>query len=227
MTACLHELFDLMSSALTLLVQELSGRAAYSHLMCSSGFRQNFKDGQLSFHTGLCRDSVPWQARAGMFCPIVNVLGKCMATRYTAYSENLWRAAASVFNSIINSGLPAVNKAYFNPQDATPPTSSWACLAEVLEWFLLGKHIVAIDTATVAAVLDEPTVAEVVSAESIGVAAAGTPTSGAGSVKEPAIAATEDPSAADRASTSANAGISGKVLLWTQLCCDMSCTLCV
>lgn len=113
----------------------------------------------------LCRESAPWQARASMFCPTVTVLGKCMATRYTAYSENLWRAAAAVFNSIVNLGLPAVNKAYFNPQDLTPPTSSWTCLAEVLEWFLLGKYTVAIDIATIDAVLDEPNASQTAKAD--------------------------------------------------------------
>lgn len=106
-----------------------------------------------------------------MFCPIVTVLGKCMATRYTAYSENLWRAAATVFNSIVNSGLPAVNKAYFNPQDLTPPASSWTCLAETLEWFLLGTYAVAADTALTGTALDDPATAEASAAESQSAAA--------------------------------------------------------
>ena len=99
-----------------------------------------------------CRESAPWQARASMFCPLVTVLGKCMATRYSAYSEGLWRAAAAVFNSVVNCGLPAVNMSYSN-QDQ-PPTAAWQCLAEVFEWFLLGTRVIALDTVTTAEALE-------------------------------------------------------------------------
>ena len=88
-----------------------------------------------------------------MFCPLITVLGKCMATRYTAYSEGLWRAAAAVFNSVVNSGLPAVNMSYSN-QDQEPPTAAWQCLAEVFEWFLLGTQVVALDTVATAEALE-------------------------------------------------------------------------
>lgn len=88
-----------------------------------------------------------------MFCPLITVLGKCMATRYTAYSEGLWRAAAAVFNSVVNCGLPAVNMSYSN-QDLEAPTAAWQCLAEVFEWFLLGTRVVALDTVTTAEALE-------------------------------------------------------------------------
>lgn len=122
-----------------------------------------------------------------MFCPILTVLGKCMATRYTAFGENLWRSAASVFNSVVNLGLPAVNKAYYNPQEQTPPTKAWAGLAEVLEWFLLGRHPVAIDIATGTPVSDQPTTSEAApDATSAAVSQPNTPTPAASS---PAAAA--------------------------------------
>ena len=87
-----------------------------------------------------------------MFCPLVTVLGKCMATRYTAYSEGLWRAAAAVFNSVVSCGLPAVNMSYSNQDE--PPTAAWHCLAEVFEWFLLGTRVIALDTVTTAEALE-------------------------------------------------------------------------
>ena len=76
-----------------------------------------------------------------------------MATRYTAYSEGLWRAAAAVLNSVVNCGLPAVNIAYAN-QDQEPPKAAWQCLAEVFEWFLLGTRVIALDTVATAQVLE-------------------------------------------------------------------------
>lgn len=76
-----------------------------------------------------------------------------MATRYTAYSEGLWRAAAAVFNSVVNCGLPAVNMSY-GSQDHKAPTAAWQCLAEVFEWFLLGTRVIALDTVTTAEALE-------------------------------------------------------------------------
>lgn len=76
-----------------------------------------------------------------------------MATRYTAYSEGLWRAAAAVFNSVVNCGLPAVNMSY-GSQDHKAPTAAWQCLAEVFEWFLLGTQVIALDTVTTAEALE-------------------------------------------------------------------------
>lgn len=101
----------------------------------------------------LYKDSAPWEARARTFCPLITVLGKCMATRYTAYSENLWRAAAAVFNSIVNCGLPAVNISYTD-QGQEPPRAAWQCLAEVFEWFLLGTRVVALDTVATAEAIE-------------------------------------------------------------------------
>ena len=98
-----------------------------------------------------------------MFCPLVTILGKCMATRYTAYGEGLWRAAAAVFNSIVNCGLPAVNIAY-NDQEGDPPKAAWACLAEVFDWFLLGTRVVALDTVATAEVLDAVAAADAAAA---------------------------------------------------------------
>lgn len=98
-----------------------------------------------------------------MFCPLVTILGKCMATRYTAYGEGLWRAAAAVFNSIVNCGLPAVNIAY-NDQEGQPPKAAWACLAEVFDWFLLGTRVVALDTVATAEVLDAVAAADAAAA---------------------------------------------------------------
>ena len=44
-----------------------------------------------------------------MFAAVVSSLGACMAVRYTAYAQNLWRVAANAFNSVVAAGLPAVN----------------------------------------------------------------------------------------------------------------------
>ena len=88
-----------------------------------------------------------------MFCPLIRILGKCMATRYTAYGEGLWRAAATVFNSIVNCGLPAVNMAYTD-HEQEPPKAAWQCLAEVFEWFLLGTRVVALDSVATAELLE-------------------------------------------------------------------------
>ncbi len=76
-----------------------------------------------------------------------------MATRYTAYGEGLWRAAAAVFNSIVNCGLPAVNMAYTD-HEQEPPKAAWQCLAEVFEWFLLGIKVVALDSVATAELLE-------------------------------------------------------------------------
>ena len=94
-----------------------------------------------------------------MFCPLIRILGKCMATRYTAYGEGLWRAAAAVFNSIVNCGLPAVNMAYTD-HEQEPPKAAWQCLAEVFEWFLLGTKVVALDSVATAELLDAAAAAD-------------------------------------------------------------------
>ena len=82
-----------------------------------------------------------------------------MATRYTAYGEGLWRAAAAVFNSIVNCGMPAVNMAYTD-HEQEPPKAAWQCLAEVFEWFLLGAKVVALDSVATAELLEAAAAAD-------------------------------------------------------------------
>lgn len=41
-----------------------------------------------------CRDQAPWQARAATFAAVVDTLGQCMATRYTAFAQDLWRTVS-------------------------------------------------------------------------------------------------------------------------------------
>lgn len=62
----------------------------------------------------VCRDHAPWQAKATTFAAVVSSLAQCMAMRYTAYTQNLWRVAAAAFNAVVAAGLPAVNIAYVN-----------------------------------------------------------------------------------------------------------------
>ena len=40
-----------------------------------------------------------------MFAQVVTALGECLATRYTAYGQNLWRAAAKGFCEVVASGV--------------------------------------------------------------------------------------------------------------------------
>ena len=110
-----------------------------------------------------------------MFCPLVRILGKCMATRYTAYGEGLWRAAAAVFNSIVNCGLPAVNMAYTD-HEQEPPKAAWQCLAEVFEWFLLGTKVVALDSVATAELLEAAAAVETGTSASEGAEAAASET---------------------------------------------------
>ncbi|KAK9810126.1 hypothetical protein WJX72_005196 [[Myrmecia] bisecta] len=85
----------------------------------------------------LYRDQAPWQARAAMFPAIVSALGQCMATRYTAYADNLWRVSAAALSPVVNAGVPAINIAYVNNEQA-PPEDAWPALAAAFETFLLG-----------------------------------------------------------------------------------------
>lgn len=131
-----------------------------------------------------------------------------MATRYTAYSEGLWRAAAAVFNSVVNCGLPAVNMSYSN-QDAEPPTATWQCLAEVFEWFLLGTRVVALDTvataealeAAVAAADDSPGGADTAAAAAAATVAASNDTAVEASSQAPAADTGSDRQTAGTSST--------------------------
>ena len=76
---------------------------------------------------------MPWQERASCLAVIADGLGRCMASRYTAYSQDLWRVAAAAFNTIVVAGLPAVNIVYANG-DVPPPPETWAALAHAFEW---------------------------------------------------------------------------------------------
>lgn len=136
-----------------------------------------------------------------MFCPIITVLGKCMATRYTAYREGLWRAAAAVFNSVVNCGLPAVNMSYSN-EDQEVPTAAWQCLAEVFEWFLLGTRVVALDTVTTAEALEAAVTAADDSSAGSDTAAAAT----AAASHDSAVEALSQTPAADTGSDGQTAG---------------------
>ena len=40
-----------------------------------------------------------------MFAPVVTALGECLAIRYTAYGQNLWRVAAKGFSEVVASGV--------------------------------------------------------------------------------------------------------------------------
>jgi hypothetical protein len=88
----------------------------------------------------LGRDQAPWQARAQTFAAVAAALGDCMATRFACPETGLWRAAAEAFNSIVASGLPAVNIAYVNG-DGEPPDAAWPALAGAFRKFLLGSHL--------------------------------------------------------------------------------------
>lgn len=123
-----------------------------------------------------------------------------MATRYTAYSEGLWRAAAAVFNSVVNCGLPAVNMSY-GSQDQKAPTAAWQCLAEVFEWFLLGTRVVALDTVTTAEALEAAVTA---ADDSLGESAAAVSASG-----DTAVEGTSQAPAADTGTHGQTAGTAG------------------
>lgn len=60
----------------------------------------------------LYTDHAPWQVKASQFSAVVEGLGHCMATRYTAYHADLWRVATSAFCSVVTAGLPSVNVAF-------------------------------------------------------------------------------------------------------------------
>lgn len=76
---------------------------------------------------------MPWQQRASNLAMLVTGIGECMATRFTAFRENLWRVAVPVFNAIVSAGLPAVNIAYLN-DDNPPGEEVWTALAQTFEW---------------------------------------------------------------------------------------------
>ena len=79
-----------------------------------------------------CRDQAPWQQRAGNLASLVAGIGECAASRYTNFSENLWRVAVTTFNAVVELGLPAVNISYVN--DEQPPGPAvWQALAHAFE----------------------------------------------------------------------------------------------
>lgn len=75
-----------------------------------------------------------------MFPAVLSSLAACLATRYTAFQEGLWRAAAPAFTTVVSAGLPAINIAYING-DELPPDDCWSALAESFEIFLLGSLV--------------------------------------------------------------------------------------
>lgn len=74
------------------------------------------------------------QIRSAVFAPLVDVLGRCMATRHVLPQDDLWRTAAAAFNAVVVAGLPAINIAHVSGQ---PIGGAWEALATALEVFLL------------------------------------------------------------------------------------------
>ena len=60
-----------------------------------------------------------------------------MATRYTAFGQDLWRTAVTAFGTVVSSGLPAVNIAAL---DGVDTGACWQALATAFEAFLLGPE---------------------------------------------------------------------------------------
>ena len=73
-----------------------------------------------------------------------------MATRYALYADNLWRAAAAAFNTVVASGLPALSLASIGSEAAEASAGHsmrstrqasiepWPALAIAFEAFLVG-----------------------------------------------------------------------------------------
>ena len=61
-----------------------------------------------------------------------------MATRYTAFGQDLWRTAVGAFNTLVSTGLPAVNIAALDGLDTKP---CWQALAGAFHAFLLGDSL--------------------------------------------------------------------------------------
>ena len=61
-----------------------------------------------------------------------------MATRYTAFGQDLWRTAVGAFNTLVSTGLPAVNIAALDGLDTRP---CWQALAGAFHAFLLGDSL--------------------------------------------------------------------------------------
>ena len=71
-----------------------------------------------------------------MFIPLVEMLGRCMATRHVVVHQNLWRTAATAFNAVLVAGMPAINMSHV---DGLPTAQAWETLATALEVFLLAS----------------------------------------------------------------------------------------
>ena len=79
---------------------------------------------------------MPWQQRAANLGVCLNGMAECTVTRYTNFSENLWRVAVSALNAVISIGLPAVNIAYVN-HDIPPDPQVWTALSSALSRYAL------------------------------------------------------------------------------------------
>ncbi len=58
------------------------------------------------------------QIRASLFPLVVDALSACMAGRHSDPGSSLWRPAAAAFCAVVNAGLPAVNLAAVNHDQA-------------------------------------------------------------------------------------------------------------
>lgn len=84
----------------------------------------------------LFRDQASAQVQSAIFAPLVEMLGRCMATRHVVPQDDLWRTAAAAFNSVVVAGLPAINIASARGH---PVDEAWDTLAAALEVFLLAE----------------------------------------------------------------------------------------
>eukprot|EP00889_Picochlorum_renovo_P001217 jgi/Picre1/28247/NNA_003653.t1 len=69
-------------------------------------------------------EQAPLHARAAAFPGVVDVLGRCMELKFTAYEQTLWRTAANVFLRLVPVEL----------------LRAWFSLSNALSKFLLGSH---------------------------------------------------------------------------------------
>ena len=82
------------------------------HAMQRTVYTSNAMERVVQVVLSLFTDDAPWQVKASQFSAVVEGLGHCMATRYTAYHADLWRVATSAFCSVVTAGLPSVNVAF-------------------------------------------------------------------------------------------------------------------
>lgn len=86
----------------------------------------------MSPNQACCREEVPWQQRAANLSMCLNGIAECMATRYSYFSEHLWRSAVSAFITVVTVGVPAVNIAYVN-NEQPPDSQVWSALSKAFE----------------------------------------------------------------------------------------------